>query len=648
MISQQHITPDTPMGGALLPDGATFRAWAPRARQVFVNGTFGGVPRQGQVPELLLAQDDRGYWTGFLPGAKEGDLYKFRVVGEGSSGFKRDPYARELAPDQPFPNSSCILRPGSSYPGSSYPWHDGAFRTPDFSDMIVYQLHIGTYPLTKAGPYATFLDVIDKIAYLAALGVNVLQPLPIDEVETAFSLGYNGSDYFSPDMPYVVRDSARLNAHLARINRLLADKGRSELTPADIQSGPNQLKALIDLCHVYGIAVVLDVVYNHAGGFDGDDAALYFWDRAHNSDNNNSLYFTDKGWAGGLAFALWNNDVRQFLINNAIYYLREFHVDGFRYDEVSVLVNLNGQSGWSFCQDLTRTVRFLAPRAIQNAEFWPVNADIVRRPMAGAGFDVTQHDSLRDGIREAIRQSSFGAASSVDLDAVARSIRAPGFDNAWQAVTCIENHDIVKAGTGPRVPRHADGANSRSWYARSRSRFAAALLFTAPGIPMIFMGQEFLEDKQWSDNPNGPNLLYWDGLATGDKSMIDFLRFMQDLIQLRWRHVALRGEPVNVFHVSNPNRVIAFHRWIEGEGRDVVVVGSLREETWYGYTLGFPTAGQWREVFNSDVYDNWVNPMVAGNGGAIEARPNPIHGFAASADIVIPANGVVVFALGDA
>jgi 1,4-alpha-glucan branching enzyme len=648
MISQQHITPDTPMGGALLPDGATFRAWAPRARQVFVNGTFGGVPRQGQVPELLLAQDDRGYWTGFLPGAKEGDLYKFRVVGEGSSGFKRDPYARELAPDQPFPNSSCILRPGSSYPGSSYPWHDGAFRTPDFSDMIVYQLHIGTYPLTKAGPYATFLDFIDKIAYLAALGVNVLQPLPIDEVETTFSLGYNGSDYFSPDMPYVVRDPAGLNEHLARINKLLADKGRSELTPADIQSGPNQLKALIDLCHVYGIAVVLDVVYNHAGGFDGDDAALYFWDRAHNSDNNNSLYFTDKGWAGGLAFALWNKDVRQFLINNATYYLREFHVDGFRYDEVSVLVNLNGQSGWSFCQDLTRTVRFLAPRAIQNAEFWPVNADIVRRPMAGAGFDVTQHDSLRDGIREAIRQSSFGAASSVDLDAVARSIRAPGFDNAWQAVTCIENHDIVKAGTGPRVPRHADGANSRSWYARSRSRFAAALLFTAPGIPMIFMGQEFLEDKQWSDNPNGPNLLYWDGLATGDKSMIDFLRFMQDLIQLRWRHVALRGEPVNVFHVSNPNRVIAFHRWIEGEGRDVVVVGSLREETWYGYTLGFPTAGQWREVFNSDVYDNWVNPMVAGNGGAIEARPNPIHGFAASADIVIPANGVVVFALGDA
>ena len=113
MISQQHITAATPMGGTLLPDGATFRAWAPRARQVFVNGVFGGAPRLGELPELLMAKHGQGYWAGFLPGAKEGDLYKFHVVGEGGRGFKRDPYARELAVDQPFPKSSCILRPSS-------------------------------------------------------------------------------------------------------------------------------------------------------------------------------------------------------------------------------------------------------------------------------------------------------------------------------------------------------------------------------------------------------------------------------------------------------------------------------------------------------------------------------------------------------
>jgi 1,4-alpha-glucan branching enzyme len=216
-------------------------------------------------------------------------------------------------------------------------------------------------------------------------------------------------------------------------------------------------------------------------------------------------------------------------------------------------------------------------------------------------------------------------------------------------VQYVENHDLTYVGHdgAARVPMLADASDRRSWYARSRSRLVTSLLLTAPGIPSLFMGEEFLEDKQWSDNPHAPNLIFWDGLATGEKSMLDFLRFTQDLIKLRRRHAALRGESVRVFHTHNANRVIAFHRWIEGEGRDVVVVGTLREETWRGYKIGFPRAGRWREVFNSDVYDNWVNPAAAGNGGAVEAVSVPMHGFVASADIVIPANGVIVFALDD-
>jgi 1,4-alpha-glucan branching enzyme len=96
MISQQHITPETPMGATLVPDGATFRSWAPRARQVFVNGRFGGTPMRGELPELLMAQHPDGYWTGFIPGARDGDLYKFLVVGEGGTGFKPDPYGSNI------------------------------------------------------------------------------------------------------------------------------------------------------------------------------------------------------------------------------------------------------------------------------------------------------------------------------------------------------------------------------------------------------------------------------------------------------------------------------------------------------------------------------------------------------------------------
>ncbi|MBZ5632066.1 MAG: alpha amylase C-terminal domain-containing protein [Acidobacteriia bacterium] len=643
------------MGATLVAGGgATFRVWAPRATSIYVNGVFGGAPLTGQTDGLLLSKDGHGYWTGFVAAAKEGDMYHFWVEGPGGHGYKRDPYARELASDAAFPNCSCIIRSAAAYP-----WHDAAFATPDFSNMIVYQLHVGTFAINRPGIASTFLDVIGTIPYLVALGVNVVQPLPVDEVETDPSMGYNGADYFSPDFPYVVTDPSALAAHLTTINGLLAQKGLAPLNPGDIQSGHAQLKALVDLCHVYGLAVVLDVVYNHAGGFTVnsalDDQCLYYFDRARNAGNNNdSLYFTDQDrGTGGLSFALWNNDVRQFLINNARYYIEEFHADGFRYDEISDLISMNCDSGWSFCQDLTGTLRYIRPRLLQNAEFWPgevgnypKSTQSIVTPVAagGTGFDVVQHDGLREAVRKAVESASYGQAAKPDFDSIAGNLYPSGFAHAWQTVTCVENHDIVKVDREQRLPALADSLDHRSWYATSRSRFATGILLTAPGIPQLFMGQEFLEDKPWSWDAKSSNLLWWDGLKRGaDQKMVNHHRFTQELIRLRWNHPALRGDNVNPFHVHDENRVIAFHRWLDS-GQDVVVVATLSDTTWYNYAVGFPFSGHWNEVFNSDVYENWVNPAVAGNGGGMDAWGPPMHGLAASANIVIPANGFVVFA----
>jgi 1,4-alpha-glucan branching enzyme len=387
-----------------------------------------------------------------------------------------------------------------------------------------------------------------------------------------------------------------------------------------------------------------------------DDECIYYWDRARNVGNNNdSLYFTDQDrGTGGLSFALWKNDVCQFIINNALYYIEEFHADGFRYDEISDLISMNKDSGWTFCRDLTGTLRFVKPRFLQNAEFWPgevgdypksTQSIVTATVDGGAGFDTVQHDGLRGAVRGAVQAASFGASAAVNFDAIAGSLYPHGFAHAWQTVPCVENHDIVKVGTDLRLPALADGSNHRSWYARSRSRFATGLLLTAPGIPQLFMGQEFLEDKQWNWDAKSANLIWWGGLSAGtDAAMVNHLRFTQDLIRLRWTYPALRGDNVNPFHVHNQNRVIGFHRWLDGTGQDVVVVGTLSENTWYGYGIGFPLAGAWREVFNSDVYDNWVNPIVAGNGGGVWASGPPLHSFPASANIVIPANGFVVFA----
>jgi 1,4-alpha-glucan branching enzyme len=450
----------------------------------------------------------------------------------------------------------------------------------------------------------------------------------------------------------------------------------------DITSGYAQLKAMVDLLHVYGIAVVFDVVHNHAGGWGqtykvpesvapsgvlyGDDYSLYFWDRAStigpdgNYDNNQSLYFTDHGFVGGLSFALWNADVRGFLLNNARFHVEELHADGFRYDEISTLLATNRASGWEFAKQVTTAVRAANPRVLQNAEYWPAEfgapAPLIVTPVGagGLGFDAVQHDGLREAIRTAVGQAAMGAGAYVGMTGIAMGLDprggAAGFAHTWQTIPCVENHDLVKAGEKLRIPALADGSNVRSWYARSRTRVAMGLLLTAPGIPQLFMGQEFLEDKQWSPDPRVPdNLIWWGGLEQGangktiDRAMTDHLRFTQDVVRLRNSHPGMRGEGLNVFYTSDADRVIAYQRWVEGQGRDVVVAATLSETTWWGYRVGFPSAGRWREVFNSDAYDHWVNPMCAGNAGGVDAEWVPMHGLPASASLVIPANGVVVF-----
>jgi 1,4-alpha-glucan branching enzyme len=627
------------MGATPVSGGTAFRFWAPRAKEVYLCGEFGGAAQWTPSAGNMLQANANGHWTGFVEGAGVGDNYKFYVVGPGSSGYKRDPYARETTTEPPFPHCNGLIRGDSSYV-----WHDGTFVTPDFSDMVIYQLHVGAYAPQAPGETGKFLDVVGKIEYLAALGINVLQLLPIDEAETDPTLGYNGSDYFAPDTGYVEYDANRLAVHFAAINRMLAGQGQPEIPSVnEVATGPAQLKVLIDLCHLNGIAVVFDVVYNHAGGFVGDDEAIYFEDRLSGGDNNNSLYFTDQSLAGGLSFAIWNRDVRQFLINSASYYFDEFHIDGLRYDEISALLRMNQNDGLGFCQDLTSTVRWKHPRALQNAEHWPVSSFVTEPSPNGAGFDVIQHDGLRISLRNAIKQASYGSRVDLNLSAVAANINPFSVSESWKAVTCVENHDIVKDGTDLRIPRLADGSDARSWYARSRSRVASALLLFAPGMPQLFMGQEILEDKQWSDVPTSPLHIWWNGLGTSDRSMSDHLRFTSEAIGARRAHPALRGPAARAFYVSERDRVIAIHRWLEGSGRDVVIVASLSDTTYYGYEIGFPLGGRWFESFNSDVYDHWVNPWIAGNYGQILSRGSALHGFATSAALVIPANAVLLF-----
>lgn len=340
----------TAMGGNLVAGGATFRVWAPHANAVYFCGDFNAWPKAAGVPLTKIGGD---HWAAFVPGLKEGDQYLFYVNGLGSQGYKRDPRARELTFTPVFPQSNCALRDPSLFP-----WHNSGFRTPDFNDLVVYQLHVGTFQLASGNKNGYFLDVVSKLPYLASLGINAIEPLPVTEAANYPSLGYNGTDLYSPEQEYGEADNSGLAKYFSTVNSLLALRGQPAYPSSAVLSGSaNQLRVLVDLCHVYGIAVLFDVVYGHAGG-GFDDASLWFMDRMPTGNLNDSLYFTDQAVSAGQAFAYWKNDVKQFLIDNASSFYQEYRVDGFRFDQVS---DMDSHGGWPTCQNMTDTLHFLQP-----------------------------------------------------------------------------------------------------------------------------------------------------------------------------------------------------------------------------------------------------------------------------------------------
>jgi 1,4-alpha-glucan branching enzyme len=628
---QMPLNPDAvPMGANLVPGGATFRCWAQHAKKVYISGEFNGW-QQTPATELFRRGD---HWLGYVAGARDGHEYKFWVVGDGTEGYKRDPYARELTGNYPF--SNCVVRDPDAYP-----WRVRDFRPPPFNDLIIYQLHVGVWNgPTRESRTAKLLDVLGKLRHLVDLGINAIQLLPIVEFASPRSLGYEGFDIFSPEMDYAV-DSAELPGYLPLVNGLLQARGLAPLTQSDLTSHTSQLKAFVDVCHAWGVAVLLDVVYNHAGGqMKGQDESIWFFDRCQGTDPDSSQFFTRQDHTGPV-WAIWKQEVRQFQIDNAVFFVREYRIDGFRYDQTSVIVSENQRDGWRFCQDLTSTVRCTNPSAIQIAEYWNPDPWVVRGASdGGAGFDACWHDGLRRSIRDAVEAASHGGNRPVDMERIAANLWPPDFPDAGRAVQYIESHDEVRDGKGLRIPKSAHYTDPRSWYATSRSRVAAGLLLTAPGIPMLFMGQEIFEDKQWSDDPgwHPGSLIWWDAVDYGKSpEACEFERCLAALTWLRRSQPALRGDRLRVIHARNDNRVLVFHRWLEGEGRDLVVVASLNDQPFPAYEVGFPGARRWREIFNSGF--TW-----GGNGDGIDAWDASRDDMPATARLTIPANSILVFA----
>jgi 1,4-alpha-glucan branching enzyme len=534
--------------------GVTFRTWAPNATSVSVGGTF----NNWSATAHPLSSEGNGWWSRDVPLIQAGAQYKFAITRGGTTYWKNDARARKLTSSV---GNSVVYSP------TAYSWQSGTFQMPEWTKLVAYELHVGTFFVPSGGTLpGTFATATQKLDHLQSLGINAIELMPVAEFPGDISWGYNGSH------PYSVESAL---------------------------GGPDALKAFVDAAHQRGIAVMGDVVFNHLGPNDMD---LWQYDGWSTSSTTGGIFFYEDAnsstpWGPRPNYG--RGEVRTYLRDNAMMWLDEFRMDGLRFDGTKFMrlrdyAGPEIPDGWSLLQWCNDSADAQFPGKLMIAEDLGENAWISKTTGAGgAGFDTQWDGAFAFPVRAALEASSD---SSRDMYAVRDAVNKSFNASMQQRVIYTENHDEVANGR-TRVPEAIWPGNAGSYYSRKRSTLGAALVMTAPGIPMIFQGQEFLEDGWFAaEDP-----LDWTKATTYSK----ITAMYRDLIALRknanGNTKGLTGYFTNVFHVNNGSKLIGFQRWQNGgPGDDVVVLSNFSNTSFPNYRIGLPRAGLWRVRFNSD------------------------------------------------
>ncbi|WP_229755395.1 alpha-amylase family glycosyl hydrolase [Hymenobacter cavernae] len=549
--------PQAGMGAIPHEKGTTFRVWAPHADAVAVVGPF-----NDWNPKFHpLTHEADGYWAADFPDLPVGTEYKFWLRNGKNELTRNDPYAREVTHSA---GSSIV-------PDISFDWEDDHFEMPAWNTLVIYELHVGTFNRHSPDEPGTFYDVIEKLPYLQGLGINAVEIMPATEFPGSLSWGYNPAHPFAIETAY---------------------------------GGPQAFKELVKQAHRYGIAVILDVVYNHFGPGDLD---LWQFDGWAENDGGGIYFYND--WRAETPWGhnrpdYGNPAVRNYIRDNALMWLEDYHVDGLRCDSISHIRNVNGSNdptadlpeGWSLMKWVNEEIQARTPWKITIAEDLQGNEYITRpTDQDGEGFATQWDAAFVNIIREALVTPSDTDRS---MAAVANIIGTTYNGDAFQRVIYTESHDEVANGKS-RVPEEIMPGAAASWYPKKRATLGAAIVFTAPGIPMIFQGQPTLADGYFSDDQP----LDW----SRHEQMAGLVQLYRDLIRLRRNadgHTrGLTGQHTEVFHVNDEDKILAFARWADeagGPNDTTIILANFADQTREAYTIGLPAPGRWTVRFNSD------------------------------------------------
>ena len=630
VVARYELTRHRLMGARRTDAGIAFTAWAPNAQamEVVFGGDSGYIADDGHGggETLPMERIGDGLWRaeaadfdalvgrrymyrvtseGGLP-AMRTDMYSLHQIGSGAFNPRGKPYDGAPEDLDGTPSCSVVVAPGEPVPRA-----DGVPRRVE--DLVIYELHLGALGFGRDGP-GTFADATALLPYLSDLGVNAIELLPLFEFSGTLSWGYGSSHFLA------IETSA---------------------------GGRDALKQFVQDCHARGIAVLMDVVYNHytpeadraAWQYDSptDSHNIYLW---YEDDPGSYLDNVSSGWAP----RYHDEHVRALFVSSAAMLIDELGIDGLRVDQTTSIHAYNvrhsdGQPvgaanvfGRKLLRELCQTLKAIDPDVMLIAEDhsgW----DRVTQPAAtgGIGFDATwyaafYHHLIGDGTHgseyaKLISTAATDWSGPLAMGRFADALRAA----ANRTVVYVESHDEAGNATDSRrtILAAVNGAplvGDTRRVAEARTRWAAGMSLLSPGTPMFLMGEEVGAQQPYTYDRFAEHKEDLEGLRAG--SGAGLFRFNADLIRLRLSEPDLRSREVEIVHANDDGRVIAFRRGA------FLVAGSLRDEPYDAYRL--PIGGAWREIFNSDAAS--YGGADVGNGGAT------LDGMT----IVLPANGFVV------
>ncbi|HMQ50735.1 MAG TPA: 1,4-alpha-glucan branching protein GlgB [Anaerolineae bacterium] len=594
--------------------GVFFAVWAPNARQVSVIGEFNGWDDQTHA----MNGSGSGIWTLFISGVGEYTVYKYRVFAQSEEWYdKSDPFGFAM---EERPRTGSVVADLDSYKWSDTMWVSNRSKQQAFDQPIaIYEVHLSSWRKVSDEQwglrYLNYRELADDlIPYVLEMGFTHIELMPIAEHPLDASWGYQVLGFYAPTSRF---------------------------------GTPQDLMYFVDMCHQNNIGVILDWVPAH---FPKDGSGLNYFDGTHLYAHSDPRQGEHKDW-GTMIFNYDRNEVRSFLISNAMFWLDKYHFDGLRVDAVASMLYLDysrEEGEWipneyggrenlgaiSFLRSMNEAVHTNFPGVLTVAEestAWPM----VSRPpyMGGLGFSLKwnmgwMHDTLNYMQKDPVyRRYHHNDMTFSLLYAFNENFVLP------------LSHDEVVHGKGSLLNK----MSGDEWQKFASLRAYYAFMWGHPGKKLLFMGGEFGQWQEWDFSKN----LEWMALNSSNHRGIQ--TFVKDLNRIYQREPALHQidfEPDGFSWIDandSDNSVFSFIRKGKKNGDFIIVVSNMTPVVRENYRIGVPKAGFYEEIINSDSDFYWGSNV--GNGGGIETEPVTFHGYEQSLSLRLPPLGTIMLKL---